>query len=131
MVTILNGEDKAALEWKRFSSMGEAIRSESGKKLTPVVYAITDSDRNILYLGMTTNIRGLYERYQGNDKAVDAAMDGSRKYVFIAHCPMNVKDVEKQLIFQEKPKYNKLGKQNKPEKEILMEHKGDIPRFKL
>lgn len=123
-------EKEIVLDWRRFDSMKEAIHSDSGRQLTPVIYAITDKNRKILYLGKTVNSRGLYERYQGQDGAIDAAMDGNKKYVFIAKAEIeDVTDLEKQLIFQEKPKYNMTGKLNQPGTGFILRHIGDYPSF--
>ena len=110
--------------------MGEALREYKSKKAS-AVYVFAGARGHPLYIGSSKNLVGFYGRYQGNEGAIDAALDGSDKSIFVAKVnSSDAKAIETQLIYEEGPKYNKRGKTNVPKRNLKILHEGDMPHFK-
>ena len=57
-------------------------------------------------------------------------MEGTGRNLYIAEVdPEIAEDIEKQLIFENQPKYNKNGKINPPEISLNLIHQGNSPKF--
>lgn len=113
------------LHWRRFSRLTEA-RSTFGH--TPCLYVQTDPERQVLRIGLASE--GLEPRYRGGTGyALDAAMHGSGNRVYVAPVQDQelLADVERQLIFDERPPYNQQLPE--PRRRIRLHHEGDAPRF--
>ncbi len=127
---------KIELMWKKFNRMDEVIRGSEFGKACGVVYLLADSEGKPLYIG-SSKCNPFYERYQGHDGIIDAALDGSDKHIFIAKInPESSEEVEKFLINKEwlsgKRLFNKKKFQNLNPKEIAdleIRHSGDKPNF--
>lgn len=120
---------KCLLTWYEFSSIGEAIEGHYGKRKS-FIYAIVNSQHKALYVGKTS--KGFQTRYRGGThNAIDAAMDSSRKRILLAEVKQydfELKDVEKQLIYDLQPKKNVQGKKKDPETGLILRHKSFQPK---
>ena len=127
------------LEWIKFSKWKDVIDSDDYGY--PCIYIIGDADRTPLYIGATTQkIRkvrgtlfagGLRARYFHDWTVLDACMEGTSRSVYIAKVRKDKAfKVERQLIFENKPKYNTNLKENPPKIIYRIAHKGKVPRFK-
>jgi predicted GIY-YIG superfamily endonuclease len=93
------------LKWRKFENMREAIREGFGDGES-FVYAITNSERKALYIGMASN--GFQTRYRGGThNAIDAALDSSGGYILLAEVDKRrLRTVERELIRKWQPKWN-------------------------
>jgi hypothetical protein len=126
---------KVTLNWEKWPSMGEAIRSELGRKhKTSVVYCIADPELCPLYIGKSNIPKGgFYERYGGWDRMIDAAMAGTNKQIFVAETKPSLNtELEKFLIAKEQEakgcQFNKRVLISKVEFNI--NHLGNMPHFR-
>lgn len=128
------------LEWIKFSKWKDVIDTDDYG--FPCVYVVGDTDRTPLYIGATTQklrkingtlmAGGLRARYFHDWTVLDACMEGTHRSVYIAEVRKDQAfKVEHQLIFENKPKYNKNQKNNPPRVVFELIHKGKPPRFKL
>lgn len=64
-------------------------------------------------------------------QVLDACMEGTSRSVYIAKVRKDKAfKVERQLIFENKPKYNTNLKENPPKVIYKIAHRGKVPRFK-
>jgi hypothetical protein len=115
--------------WNRFRKWDEACDEKYG---FPSVYVIADKDGKPLYIGSTERKNGRFAgglngRYYADWDALDASMDGSGNFVFVAEVNASqAKIIETQLIYYCKPKY-KVGKKVAPTNLLVLNHEGDCP----
>lgn len=121
------------LEWMKFSKWKDVIDTDDYG--FPCVYIVADSDGTPLYIGATTQKKrkvkgnllagGLRARYFHDWTVLDACMEGTRRSVYIAKVRKDQAfKIEHQLIFENKPKYNKNQKEKPPKIMFKITHKG-------
>jgi hypothetical protein len=95
------------LTWRRFDGMVAATKAF---KACACVYVIADPNGTPLYIGVSKALGEL--RYRGGTAAAfDAALHGSGNIIFVAESTVgDCEQVEKALIWAEKPPYNRQGK---------------------
>lgn len=129
------------LKWLMFSSWKEIIENDEGKYEFPCVYVVADSNNVPLYIGATTQKQrekdgklwagGIRARYYHDWTVLDACMEGTGKSVYITEVPKDVAfKIEKQLIYENKPKYNTNQKTEPPKKQFELHHRGKFPNFR-
>ena len=114
------------LAWSRFERLTAA---RAAFKLIPCLYVQTDASRQILRIGKAGE--GLESRYRGGTGyALDAAMYGSGNLVFVAapDTPAFLDDLERQLLVDERPRYN--NQFPPPTRRFRIRHTGDVPHFR-
>jgi hypothetical protein len=114
------------LAWSRFERLTAA---RAAFKLVPCLYVQTDSNRQILRIGKAGE--GLASRYRGGTGyALDAAMHESGNLVFVAapDTPAFLDDLERQLLLEERPRYN--NQFPVPTRRFRIRHTGDTPHFR-
>ena len=129
------------LNWIRFSKWVDVLDDEDGKYEFPCVYILADKDGTPLYMGKATSkVRtkegttwsgGLRQRYFHDWTVLDASMKGTGRHIFIAEViPRKAGEVERQLIYENKPTYNENGKRTPPKRNLILIHKGNRPKLK-
>jgi len=93
------------------------------------VYIMADSKGVPLYIGMAFGKWGFADRYNAWG-FLDAAIEHSGNLIFFAEVKSKslCKEVETQLLWQEKPKFNEK-KIHKPQRSIDIKHEGKVPSF--
>ena len=128
------------LKWIRFQKWKDVLDSEDGKYEFPCVYVLAEKNGIPLYIGQAARKRrykngklwsgGLRARYNNAVAVLDASMAGTGRQIFIAEVEQKLaKKIEKQLIYENKPEYNLIGKINPPKENIKMIHQGTKPKL--
>ena len=124
------------LEWEKFDKWSDVADTTKTQYQFPCIYVVADKDVRPLYYGKTERdgsggwYGGLRGRYHSVVGALDASMDGSGNALYVAPVAQSkLKEVEKQLIYQAKPKYNRTGKSNPPDSPMVINHRGQAPLF--
>jgi hypothetical protein len=116
------------LRWERYTSYEKARQDDYAR--SKGVYLMADNKGLPLYIGMTCGKWGFADRYNATG-FLDACMYGSGNLIFFAKLEDKLlcKEVEAQLLWQEKPRFNKR-KMQKPQRSIDIKHEGKVPKFK-
>ena len=116
------------LQWQKFTKLTDG-RSRFAK--IPCVYVQTDAQGCPIRIGKASE--GLEARYRGGTGyAIDAAMHGSGKLVFVAAVEKELcGPVEDELIWQGRHclAYNNFGKIVPPSRRVLLSHLGIPPQW--
>src|SRR5262245_10811530 len=102
----IGGMRDVRLTWRRFEGMVGATKAFKARSC---VYVIADPSGRPLYIGVSEDLE---RRYRGGTAAAfDAALHGSGNIVFVAESSVEeCEQVEKALIWAQKPRYNRQGK---------------------
>lgn len=131
-------QNRLRLRWQRFREWFDVCDPDDERYQFPCIYVVADRRRVPLYIGSTRRdgrgnsrwLGGLKGRYYSDWGALDASMDGSGNSIFIAEVEASqARGVERQLIYEEKPKYNVSLKRNPPNRTWVLQHEGDMPHF--
>lgn len=120
-------QDKpVTLVWRKFRSMTEAGDAIKGS----CIYVIADPTGRPLYIGETGQGKGIAGRYKGGTaSAVDAALHESGNLIYAAAIAnADREEIEKFLIFQERPLYNRVKSSSFVPRDAVQHH-GDVPTF--
>lgn len=119
-------QPKVTLTWTEFASISEAMEKGYGKGRS-FVYVVATDQRTPLYVGMAS--KGFQARYRGGThNAIDAALDSSGKVVLVTEVAKRLlRRVERQLIFDFKPRWNVQDKRKAPRLRLRIEHAGQAP----
>ena len=129
------------LDWVKFSKWADVLDDKDGRYQFPCVYVLAEKDNTPLYIGKAatrTRVKGgtawsggLRQRYYHDWTVLDACMKGTGRHIFIAKVNQRkASGIEKQLIYENKPKYNKNGKTTAPKASMILFHKGTPPKLK-
>src|SRR5436309_4741557 len=117
-VSLLNR--KLTVNWKKLGFKPKTL-SKSADVRKWCVYVIADRTGRPLYIGKATGkkYRGFVERYVGNSAALCAIAHGSGNRLYVGSIRGTqrrdwYKDLEKELIALERPRYNVKDKFTKP-----------------
>ena len=127
------------LNWIRFPKWVDILKDKRYE--FPCVYVLAEKNGTPLYIGKATSkVRtkggttwsgGLRQRYYHDWTVLDACMKGTGRHLFIAKVdPRKGGRVERQLIYENKPKYNENGKTTTPKTSMILIHKGTSPKLK-
>ncbi len=129
-------ENQVKLKWLRFTTWKDAIDNDEGGYQFPCVYVLSEASGEPLYIGKAaqketeTRSGGLRARYYHDWTVLDACMEGTGRVLYLAEVdPEIAEDIEKQLIYENQPKYNKNEKINPPKTNFKLIHQGNFPKF--
>lgn len=129
-------DNQVRMKWLRFTTWKDAIDNDEGGYQFPCVYVPTERSGIPLYIGKATQkgtetrSGGLRERYYHDWTVLDACMEGTCRSIFLAEVnPASAEDKERQLIYENQPKYNKNGKIYPPENNPKLIHQGNPPEL--
>lgn len=102
---------------------------------------MTENDGTPLYIGKAATKQrvigdtlwagGLRARYHCAVKVLDASMAGTGRFIYIAKVDSRkASEIERQLIYENKPKYNENDKSKTPQTSLTLFHKGKSPKLK-
>jgi hypothetical protein len=135
MVKLMSDLRTVILKWKKYTCY-EDVRSDneawSEDKDTNSqgkgIYLMADSKGTPLYIGMAYGKWGFADRYNATG-FLDAAIRSAGNLIFFAKVDSKslCKDIETQLLWEEKPKYNK--RIPTPQRNITIKHEGQVPNL--
>jgi hypothetical protein len=122
----MSHSETVILKWKRYTSYKDVRLDDDA--WSQGVYLMADNKGIPLYIGMTNGKWGFADRYNATG-FLDAAIRSCGNLIFFAKVePRSLcKEVETQLLWQERPRFNE--KIRTARTTIDIKHEGKVPSF--